>query len=298
MGGCDGAEQVDALTRKVEVLEEQSRASAKSLDELKDEVASEQTTMLLRASEIHDKSNTKIEELEASVASLEARLDELEAGGTPTPAPKPTVAPTGRPDPAERYRVEIDGSATKGRSDAKVTIVMISDYQCPFCKRAHDTMSTLERDYGDDVRFVAKHNPLPFHAQAKPAALAAEAAREQDKFWEMHDLLYEEGRKLAGADFAALAKRAGCNKSTFKSDLKDRKHARRIDDDQALAERLGARGTPSFFINGRHLAGAQPVDAFKRVIDEELENAEQMVSDGTASDQIYETLMRGAKSSP
>ncbi|HHH26768.1 MAG TPA: hypothetical protein ENK57_00230 [Polyangiaceae bacterium] len=202
----------------------------------------------------------------------------------------------GRPDPTERYRVPVGHSATRGVADAKVTLVMITDFQCPFCKRAQPTIRALERRYGSDLRIVVKHNPLAFHSRARPAALAAEAAHEQGKFWELHDLLYENNRSLSDGDLRRWAKEAGCDMSRFRADKGKAALARRVDEDIALARKVGARGTPAFFVNGRFLSGAQPEAAFAKVIDEELTEADRRIASGTPQDFLYEVLMKGAKS--
>ncbi|MBV1858988.1 MAG: thioredoxin domain-containing protein, partial [Nannocystaceae bacterium] len=199
------------------------------------------------------------------------------------------------PDPAQRYRVPVGGSAVRGPADAKVTLVMVTDFECPYCKRVQLTLRALERRYGADLRIVVKHNPLAFHSRARPAALAAEAAHEQGKFWELHDLLYENSRSLSDEDIRRWAKKAGCDMSRFRTDQRSASLARRVDEDIALAKRVGARGTPAFFVNGRFLSGAQPQEAFAKVIDEEVKEADRRIAAGTPQDFVYAALMKGAK---
>src|SRR5688500_4627408 len=103
---------------------------------------------------------------------------------TPPPAPP---APSAAPAALELYKVPLGDSPARGGSAAKVTVVVFSEFQCPFCSRITGTLDQLLQSYGQEVRLVWKHRPLPFHDRATPAALAAEAAREQGKFWEMHD---------------------------------------------------------------------------------------------------------------
>src|SRR5262249_44764470 len=150
---------------------------------------------------------------------------------------------------------------------AKVTIIQFSDFQCPFCSRVEPTISELEKAYGKDLRVIWKNNPLPFHDKAMPAAEAAMAAGEQGKFWEMHDKMFADQAHLDEATFTKYAEELKLNMGKFKAALAAHKATAGIKEDQALAEKLGARGTPSFFINGRPLRGAQPVQAFKTVID-------------------------------
>ena len=291
--GCDAGERVEGLERVTATLEEGVVAANHEVESLRSELASAKT----RA----DEADEDRKALEERVQTLEDALHRLEAKVEAPPAvpeiAKPEVV-AGRPDPTERYEVPIDGSASRGPDDAKVTLVMITDFQCPFCKRVQPTLRALEKRYGDDLRVVVKHNPLPMHPRARAAALAAEAAHEQGKFWELHDLLYENSRALSDDDLRKWAKDAGCSLGRFRSDVTKTALGRRVDDDVELARALGARGTPSFFINGRYLAGAQPQVAFEKVIDEELEEADRRIAAGTPQDMLYETLMRGAKTSP
>jgi protein-disulfide isomerase len=148
--------------------------------------------------------------------------------------------------------------------------VVFSDFQCPFCSRAVPTLQQIEQSYGKDVRIVWKHQPLAFHPQAFPAAEAAEAAREQGKFWQMHDLLFANQSQLSQAQYEALAKQLGLDQAKFKAALDSHRNKGRIDEDMKLAQQLGVNGTPTFFVNGRRIVGAQPYDAFKQAIDAEL----------------------------
>ncbi len=298
--GCDGVD-VEALERRVEVAEEQVQADARTLSELATELeAVRETAAKARANGEAAGRSAKdaaeqVADLQRTVALLEEEIGELE---TKLEAPPAAAAPVraGRPDPALRYRVEVGDSAVRGPDDAEVTIVMFSDFQCPFCKRAAGTIRQVEDAYGDEVRIVAKHNPLAFHSEALPAARAAQAAHRQGKFWEMHDLLYENNRDLTRTNFVAWAKKVGCNHRRFERDLDDAEIAEGIAADQRLAKRVGARGTPAFFINGRFLSGAQPFSAFEKVIEEEKAEARRRIADGTSAGDLYRELMRGAKS--
>ena len=188
------------------------------------------------------------------------------------------------PDPSKVYAYPVGDSPGHGPADAWVTIVEVSDFQCPFCGRAVGTIKEIEQNYKDDVRVVFKHNPLPFHNRALPSALAAECAHEQNKFWEMHDKLFDNQRAQEDANLETYAKDIKLNVDKFKSCMKDQKDKKRIEEDQQMATRLGARGTPAFFINGRFLSGAQPFPAFKTIIDEELKKAKDS---GIAKKEYY-----------
>jgi protein-disulfide isomerase len=218
----------------------------------------------------------QIAEIKENQEKILAKLDkEIIPKVEKLAAPPPAPARPGRPDAKKVYSFPVGDSATKGPDDAGVTIVEISDFQCPFCKRVGPTLKQIEEKYGDDVRFVWKHNALSFHKRAKPAARAVECAREQGKFWEMHDQLFENQRQLEDPQLEAYAKLVGLDFEKWKACYVSKKYDARIDADQKQAVTLGARGTPAFFINGRYLGGAQPFSAFQKLIDEELKKAKE-----------------------
>jgi protein-disulfide isomerase len=185
------------------------------------------------------------------------------------------------------------GSAQGNVKGALVTIIEFSDYQCPFCSRAEGTIDEIVKEYGDKVRVFFKHNPLPFHKDAMPASKAALAARNQGKFWEMHKLLFANQKALAAADLEKYAQQIGLNMDKFKKDMADPALENEIKNDQAVAANFGARGTPAFFINGRKLVGAQPITAFKALIDEVMASAQKI---GKTGDALYaEVIKNGLK---
>jgi protein-disulfide isomerase len=222
-------------------------------------------------------------------------------------ANKPAVAaaanapnkPGARPVDPTVFKVPIDGAPVKGSADALVTLVEFSDYQCPFCSRANATVEQLQKDYGSKLRVVMKQNPLSFHPRAKPAALAALAAGEQGKYWEYHEKLFANAKALEDSDLEKYAKDLDLDLNRWKADLANPKLAAVIDRDQALAGKLGASGTPAFFINGRFLSGAQPIANFKALIDEELGKAEALTRSGTPANQVYAAILaKGVESAP
>jgi protein-disulfide isomerase len=198
----------------------------------------------------------------------------------------------------ERYKVDIGDAPVKGSADALVTIVEFSDFECPFCGRAHETMTEVSKAYGDKVRIVFKQNPLPFHPNAKPGAKAALAAAEQGKFWEMHDLIFSNQQDLGHETFLKYAAKLGLDEAKFKTSMDSDKWDSIIDHDMKEAAAIGARGTPTFYVNGILVRGAQPLDAFKQVIDKEIASAEKMVQGGIAKNQVYAELMKSARTSP
>src|SRR5262249_21181215 len=137
--------------------------------------------------------------------------------------------------------------------------------------------------------------PLPFHQNAGPAAEASLAAADQGKFWEMHEKLFTNQTALERDKLEGYAKDLGLNLAKFKTSLDTNKHKATIDAEQKQARDLGAAGTPSFFINGRTLRGAQPFDAFKTLIDAELAKAKALTAAGTPRNQVYaKTIENGA----
>ncbi|HVT09351.1 MAG TPA: thioredoxin domain-containing protein, partial [Polyangia bacterium] len=197
-------------------------------------------------------------------------------------------------DGVDRIRVPLDGPM-KGPANAKVTIVEFSDFQCPFCGRVIPTLQQIEKNYGNDVRVVFIHNPLPFHPNAEPAAEAAIAADAQGKFWEMHDKLFANQQNLTRPDFEKYAQEIGLDMNKFKAALDSHAGKKKIDADLAIAKQVGVQGTPNFYIDGRNVQGAQPYEEFKKVIDDEIQRANKLIAQGTPAGQVYNTFMRGAK---
>ncbi len=221
------------------------------------------------------------------------------------PAPEPAAQeqrPQPQPDPRAIYRVPLGDSPFEGPADALVTVVAFSEFQCPFCSRVLPTLEQIRETYGNDVRIVFKNNPLPFHPNAMPAAEAAREVLAQggpEKFWRYHDVLFENQQNLTRENLEQWAEQlGGINMARFRQALDGHTHQARIQEDQRLAQQLGASGTPSFFINGRNLRGAQPFPAFQAVIDEELRRARQLVESGTPRAQVYEAAIRDGHTSP
>lgn len=212
-------------------------------------------------------------------------------------APPAGDAPPARrqPDPAAVYKVPVGNSPSRGPADALVTVVQFSDFQCPFCTRVEPTVTQIVETYGNDVRIVWKDNPLPFHDNAIPAAIAAREAFVQGgaaKFWAMHKVLFENQRALGADDLKKYAQQLGLNMGRFTAALEQKTHEAVVKADQDLARSLGASGTPSFFINGVNLRGAQPFERFKAVIDEQLAKARAKVAAGTPKARVYEELTK------
>ena len=199
------------------------------------------------------------------------------------------------------WKVPVDRSPARGARNALVTIVIFSDFQCPFCKRVNGTLEELLQRYPDDLRIVWKDRPLPFHKRAKPAAVFARAARAQRGdagFWAAHDKLFENQTQLEDADLEQYAQALKLNVFLVRRALAGTTYDAGIAQDEELATGLKASGTPHFFINGRRLVGAQPIEKFVTVIDEQLAKARALVKAGTPRAVVYTRLQRDAEVPP
>src|SRR5262245_35864450 len=176
-----------------------------------------------------------------------------------------------QPPPASRVEVSTDGAPVRGAADAPVTVVEFSDFECPFCKQTHPTLKQLLDRYPGKVRLAYRDFPLDsIHPQARRAAEAARCAQDQGKFWEYHDLLFTQSPQLAPEDLRRYAGQVGVDVTKFDSCLAAGTHKAAVQRDLDDGNRLGITGTPAFFVNGRTLTGAQPLEAFTRLIEQEL----------------------------
>ncbi len=185
------------------------------------------------------------------------------------------------PEPDQgRVEVGLDNDPVLGESGALVTIVEFSDFQCPFCRSFwRDTLPQIKKNFIDSgkVKFVYRDFPLPIHPSAPKSAEAAECAREQGQYWEMHDKIFSEQDLLGQGtvqydvnDLKNWAREIGLNTKDFNSCLDSGKYQAEVEKDLADGQRAGVSGTPTIFINGRRVVGAQPYTAFAQVIEEEL----------------------------
>ncbi len=240
----------------------------------------------------------EIKKVDAKIASGTPRAGLYAAlikDGLTKAEPKKEQARPGEPQAGEVYKADIKGAPIKGAKDALVTIVQFSDFQCPFCSRVEPTIDQVMKEYAGKVRVAWRNLPLPFHNNAKPAAIAAMAANEQGKFWQMHDILFKNQQALSAADLEKYAQEIGLNMTKFKAALADKKIAERIEADSAMGAKIGARGTPAFFINGTFLSGAQPFEQFKARIDQEYKKAEELAKKVGGKGKVYDALMKTAK---
>lgn len=201
-------------------------------------------------------------------------------GRTPQQAGAPAAQPTAEVAAAEeeqpqkqykRYDVPVDDDYIYGDKNAPITIIEFSDFQCPFCKRWYqDTWIKLREEYAGKVRFVYRDFPLySLHPQAEPAALAANCAGEQGKYYDFHDLLLSTDT-LDSAYYEKAAAQLGLNTDQFKECLETEKYKDEVTADYQFAVNFGINSTPTFFVNGIPLVGAQPYASFKELIDKEL----------------------------
>jgi protein-disulfide isomerase len=171
-----------------------------------------------------------------------------------------------------RYNVPIDDDPILGPSDADITLIEFSDYECPYCQKWHEEVYfRLLDEYEGQIRIVYRDFPLnSIHPNAEPAAIAANCAGEQDAYWEYHDKLFSSELPLGDSAYQQYASDLDLDLEAFNQCLESDHQKDEIQADFEYASNLGVRSTPTFFINGIPLVGAQPFEVFKQVIDKEL----------------------------
>ena len=193
------------------------------------------------------------------VAALSGLIKNLLSGGDGSgPAPVPTST------------FDLSGAPVRGAADAPVTLVLFSDFQCGFCQRVNPTVSRLLEQYPGKVRVVFKHYPIEGHDAAPLAHRASLAAHEQGKFWDMHDRIFANQRTMAREDLLAHAKALGLDMARFTAAIDAPQATAVMERDKAEGEKVGVDGTPTFFVNGTPLVGAQPLQAFAAAVDKAL----------------------------
>jgi protein-disulfide isomerase len=251
--------------------------------------------------------------IERKLDEMNKKIDQIAAqGGGRAGAAVPQRPQRAEPDRAKTYAVPVDGDPSEGPADAKVTIVKAYDYACPYCEKVRDTMDQLRQKYGNDLRIVFKQ--FVVHPQVATAgALAFCAAGKQGKAVEMDKLLWDKSFKThnfdkdgAGEGGAAqhcwessagcpvvlgYAQELGLNQDKFKTDMKECQPL--IQKDMRELQTLGVGATPSFFINGRFMSGAMPIENFTQIIDEELKKADAVIAAGTPKGEYYQQVVVG-----
>lgn len=226
---------------------------------------------------------------------------------TPQPEPEPNSAPTPQAEPEPptgdgpvptraqrdagiphlRFSVEVGEAPIIGPADAPVTIVMFTDFECPYCHEGQRAMAELRKIYGERLRVAYKAFPMSRHRNALLAALAAESAEAQAKFWPFFERLFG-GPRLTRDRLLSVGREVGLDVQRLARDLDELSHATNVMADLRQAKILGVRSTPTFFINGRPISGAMPVHAFREFVDAELALAEQWQSRGVAASELYD----------
>ena len=163
-----------------------------------------------------------------------------------------------------------DADPVKGAASAPIQIVEYSDFQCPYCSRVNPTLEQVKEKYGDKVALAFHNFPLPMHKEAPRAGEASYCAQDQGKFWEYHDVLFENQRAMSDDDLKKYADTVGLDAAKFAECLETNKYAARVEADKKSGEANGVSGTPAFFINGVFVNGARPFESFAEVIDDEL----------------------------
>lgn len=173
---------------------------------------------------------------------------------------------------APRQKIAVESTdPVLGPASAEVEIVEFSDFECPFCLSVTPTLRQLRTAFGDRLKLVYRDLPLNIHKNAFAAAEAAQCAREQGKFWEYHDKLFANQKAMQPADLKRHAVDLGLNESAFNACVDQRKMKTLVEQDMKAAQRYGVESTPAFFVNGRMLLGAQPFEAFRQAVQDELD---------------------------
>lgn len=172
-------------------------------------------------------------------------------------------------EPVRYPMLTLPGDAASGPASAPVTIVEFSDFQCPYCASSQPLLDRIEREYGERVRIVFKHLPLDMHPEARFAAEASLCARDEGKFWEMHDWLFANPKSINLEKLKEVAPGLGLDAAKLESCVTEKRHAARVDEHLAQAAFLGVNSTPTFFVNGRKV-NERTWETFSRLINEEL----------------------------
>jgi protein-disulfide isomerase len=204
----------------------------------------------------------------------------------------PTAPPAGGGTP---LKVPVGTSPVDGPADAWVTVVVFSDFQCPYCGALQRTFATVLPEYGNDVRLVFKHFPLSFHRWARTTAVASECAHVQDRFWEFHDLVFgAQSTLFDGIDYesklAAIAGQAGLDLDAWQACRGDPAMDARVVADLSLGSRVGVPGTPMSVVNGTSIVGNEPASAFRAAIESARTRAQ---ASGVPAAQYYDQVVLG-----
>ena len=224
----------------------------------------------------------------------------LAGAASAQPQPQQGRPRPAQPDPAVTYAVPLDDSPSDGPAHAKVTIVMGLDFDCPFCERSWSTLGELRKAYGKDLRIVFK-SFIVHEKEGTPAALAACAAHRQGKWRALADAIWTKAfdkRDFSEANLVAIARAAGLDGGVLVADMHGAACKLEVLRDQTELARLGQAGTPTFWINGRIIVGAQPKEQFEKLIDEEKQKADAAIAGGASLDDYYDSLVKSGRRTP
>ena len=227
------------------------------------------------------------------IAKAQARRSKVQPKVVGRDVPKPGIAPKPKAEPNEntsrtalarqgKYATKAGPSPSIGPDTAPVKVFIISDFQCPVCRRAANGSHELFDQFGDTVQWVFWQNPLDMHRKALPTSKASAAAFRQGKFWQYHDKLFQNQRAAEQADLERFAGELGLDLAQFKKDMEDPELEKKIRSDQAAAENLGARGTPAFVINGRLQVGWGSAGGIASMITREQGEMAKLMDAGTS----------------
>ncbi len=225
------------------------------------------------------------------------KIKRLPPGVLKRPAkPRPPAAPTAAA-PSLNYGA-LATSPSRGAKDPLVSVVICTDFQCPVCSRAAREFDPVMEKFADKVRFELKNNALKMHRNAERAAIAGLAAQRQGKFWHMHDEMFRQQRFLDDKGIRVHARSVGLKMEQLEADMKDPTLRRQVDAESALCMALGARGTPTFFIDGERHVGWGSALAMERIIQHHIELAEKALAEGTPRGKILEKLVKTYATEP
>jgi protein-disulfide isomerase len=289
--GCGGAARVDALDAQLRSQHDAAARHDADVDARLQALEARLDRLAKALPEAAEGSVGGARSTEERLADLDARLNDLDTR-VRRPPPKPHAAPDG----STVFSIAVGDSPQQGPAKAAVTIVMGFEFACPYCEKVRATLDELRQRYGSKLRIVYK--TFIVHPQvATDASLAACAAHRQKKFFEMHDVIWSKAfpsRHLDAAYMRELAAGLGLDMGRYDTDIGPTCRSV-IDADQAALAAIGQRGTPTFYINGRYLSGAQPIEVFAAIIDEELAKAEAAFKRGTKPAKYYEGIVRDGK---
>jgi protein-disulfide isomerase len=211
---------------------------------------------------------------------------------------------TGKP---RTLAVGTSPAPARGTDEPLITVVEFANFQCPYCARVHETLEKLHAEFGSRVRVEYRHHPFDFHKWSMIAAEASMAAHAQGKFWLFADTLEAQVRAASGirwdetagrARVDAVARTIGLDMKAYEQAMNDHRYRARIDEDLAFAKTLGTNATPTFYINGRKLSGAQPIEKFRAAFEQELARAAKLSTQGFRGAALRDALFSEAGTLP